>query len=70
MPTVKSYDSKCYDLAEAFLSDEPALNNEALCHELALEIQQTIENFIAYEMNLLVSKNLDGMGNPLDGGPV
>lgn len=41
-----SYDTKCYDLAEAFLEDEPALNNESHRKALAQEIQNAIESFI------------------------
>ena len=43
------YDQKSYDIAEAFLEDEPHLNTEKRRDELAQEIQRTIENFIAYE---------------------
>lgn len=48
---VKTYDLKSYDLAEAFLEDEPHLNNERRRHELALLIQATIEDFITDEQN-------------------
>jgi len=41
-----SYDQKCYDLAESFLEDEPALNNEENRNELAESIQSAIEDFI------------------------
>jgi len=44
-----SYDTKCYDLASAFLEDEP-LSNEKDCHELAQLIQTTIEDWITYTM--------------------
>jgi len=40
------YDSKCYDLAEAFLSDEPEVNTAENRHVLAQLIQQAIEDFI------------------------
>ena len=40
------YDSQCFDLAEAFLRDEPDLYNERVLEELSWEIQQTIESFI------------------------
>jgi hypothetical protein len=43
----KTFDSKCYDLASAFLEDEPNLFTEGGCNELAAAIQQTIEDFIA-----------------------
>jgi hypothetical protein len=48
MALVKTYDSRCYDLAEIFLSDEPDLNNEKAKHSLALEIQQVIEDEIEF----------------------
>lgn len=46
-----AYDSKCYDLAEAFLEDEPHLNTEGRRDELAQLIQTTIEDFIAHEQS-------------------
>lgn len=46
-----SYDVKCYDLAEAFLTDEPNLNTKVRRNELAQLIQTTIEDFISYERN-------------------
>lgn len=45
--SAKTFDSKCYDLASAFLEDEPNLFTDANCNELAAEIQRTIEDFIA-----------------------
>lgn len=48
MAIVKSYDSRCYDLAAIFLGDEPGLHSEANIHALALEIQQTIEDEIQF----------------------
>jgi hypothetical protein len=51
MATVKSYDSRCYDLAAIFLGDEPTIHNEANIHALALEIQQTIEDEIYFMLN-------------------
>jgi hypothetical protein len=46
-----SYDDKCYDLAEAFLSDEPlaGFNTDARCGKLAQAIQNAIEDFLAIE---------------------
>lgn len=49
--TVKSYDSKCADLADHFLQDMPHLWNDRRIHELALEIQQAIEDYIAQEQD-------------------
>ncbi len=45
---IKTFDSKCYDLASAFLEDEP-FASEAKCIRLAALLQQTIEDFIADE---------------------
>jgi hypothetical protein len=45
---VKTYDPKCYELAEEFLSDEPELNTEKHRDLLAKDIQQAIEDFISY----------------------
>lgn len=42
-----AYDTKCYDLAEAFLEDESHL--KAKVGELAQLIQTTIEDWINYE---------------------
>jgi hypothetical protein len=42
-----AYDSRCYDLAEIFLLDEPELASEVNTKELAQAIQDAIENFIA-----------------------
>lgn len=48
MPREKTYDNKCFDLAEFFLEDEPAgLNTEANRRALAIEVQEAIESFIA-----------------------
>lgn len=41
--TERTYDSKCYELAEHFAQDEH-LSKEQL-HELACEIQETVESF-------------------------
>jgi len=44
-----AYDEKCYELAEAFLSDTDTsrFNSEANCDKLAQAIQTAIEDFIA-----------------------
>lgn len=47
--TVKTYDTASYDLAESFLQDVPNLWTKDRVHRLALEIQQTIEDFIEDE---------------------
>lgn len=43
-----AYDTKCFDLAEAFLEDHPDLNTQANRDTLAQLIQTTIEDEIAY----------------------
>lgn len=47
--TVKTYDPRCWDLAETFLHDTPHLWNYARTDALAKLIQQTVEDFIADE---------------------
>ncbi len=42
-----SYDRKCLDLAEHFMSDEPEMNCEEACDELAQVIQTAVEDWIA-----------------------
>ena len=41
-----SFDSKCYDLAEHFLEDEPTLKTEEMKNQLAQEIQDAVESWI------------------------
>jgi hypothetical protein len=45
----KTFDTRCYDLAELFLSDVEHINTDARCCALADLIQQTIEDYIRYE---------------------
>jgi hypothetical protein len=42
-----TFDARCYDLAEHFLSDTIYAANIDVINELAAEIQETIEDFIA-----------------------
>lgn len=49
----KTFDSKCYELAEYFLQDEPSLNTEAAKTTLAAEIQQCIENEIEFMRSMM-----------------
>mgnify|MGYP001559600414 CR=1 FL=1 len=49
--TAKTYDPKCYDLAELFLEDEDNLNTEVRRIALAKTIQTAIEDFLTYERN-------------------
>lgn len=44
-----AYDSRCYDLAETFLADEPALQTENKKKALAQTIQTSIEDWIQWE---------------------
>lgn len=46
---VKTYDQKCWDLADVFLSDEPHIHDAERTRKLALAIQQAIEDFIECE---------------------
>lgn len=47
--SAKTYDVECYRLAEHFLLDEPCFKDPVLfrahCHSLAIEIQQTVEDW-------------------------
>lgn len=45
----KTYDSKCHELAKEFLEDAK-IDDEAVTHRLAQEIQTTIEDFIDEEL--------------------
>lgn len=45
----KTYDTKCFDLADAFLEDVPHLRTPRRTDELAALIQQAVEDFIASE---------------------
>lgn len=42
-----SYDSQCYDLAEAFLSDIQNPVNKDDAHKLAQDIQDVIEDYLS-----------------------
>lgn len=53
---LKLYDAKCYDLAELFLSDEPALATHAHADALASLLQTTIEDYIAFEREVSLAK--------------
>jgi len=46
MGRTKTYDSQCWNLADYFLS-ETQFNTHKNTHELAYEIQQCIEDFLA-----------------------
>lgn len=48
MARTKTYDSRVYDLAELFLSEEGDLNNAAARHSLAAHIQEEIESEIQW----------------------
>lgn len=47
--TVKTYDVKSHELAEWFLQDEPHLDTDKRRHDLALTIQQAVEDWFAHE---------------------
>jgi hypothetical protein len=52
----KTFDSKCYELAAAFLADEPCLNTDAAKLTLAVEIQQCIEDEIYFMREMMMEK--------------
>jgi hypothetical protein len=45
MTKMKTYDSKSYDLAKQFLQDEPNLDTLDGCEDLAITIQQAVEDW-------------------------
>lgn len=47
-----TYDTKCFDLAEAFLSDEPTIDTPEYRARLAVQIQLTIEEWIGHELRI------------------
>jgi len=51
----KTFDEKCFELAEHFLQDEPGLNTEAAKTTLAAEIQWAVECEIHF-MRSMVEK--------------
>jgi hypothetical protein len=48
MTRTKTFDSRCYDLAEVFLEDEEGLNTENAKNHLAAHIQEAIESEIQW----------------------
>lgn len=46
MKTKKTYDSRCYDLAEVFLEDEAGTVSTNQCEQLAAHIQTAIEDWL------------------------
>jgi hypothetical protein len=55
MKQARTFDAKSYDLAAAFLSDEPELNTEAAKLTLACVIQQAVEDEIEF-MHAMMEK--------------
>lgn len=49
MSRTKTYDTKCYDLAEHLLQDAPAFNTELQRRALAGLIQSVIDQHIGYQ---------------------
>ena len=53
--TAKTYDSKCYELAEHFMQDHRASLTPAaytsLCERLAAEVQEAVEDFFLTEFD-------------------
>ena len=58
--TAKTYDTKCYELAEHFLSDEPEINDESNRRDLAAFIQTAIEDWITDAQAPTPLKTADG----------
>lgn len=52
-----SIDPKVYELAAAFLSDEPALNTEAARITLSDAIQQAVEDEIEFMREMMVKSD-------------
>ena len=46
---IKSFDTRCFDLAEVFLSSSPLRDVPGKADELASEIQQCIEDWLEGE---------------------
>ena len=46
-------DTKCFELAEHFLQDEPSLNTKAAKYTLAFAIQDAIENEIEFMREMM-----------------
>ncbi len=46
-----TYDPKCWDVADAFLADEPRLATPEHTDKLAQRLQDTIEGYIEYELD-------------------
>lgn len=61
-----AYDTKCYDLAEAFLEDEPSLNTEARRKALAQVIQTAIEEEIDWMRDNYEPPDSAPIGNTAD----
>jgi hypothetical protein len=63
-PRTKTFDPKCYDVAEFFLEDHPHLNTTKRATELAVLIAETIQDYIDSEED-----NYDGPDVPgFEGG--
>jgi len=46
---VRNYDTRCQDLAEVFLRDEPSINTPRAARYVAQAIQTAIEDAISYQ---------------------
>jgi transcriptional regulator len=56
---VKSYNVRVHELAELFLSDEKDLATQHNAHELALAIQETIEDWIEEKQIEISRREID-----------
>lgn len=52
----KTFDPKCFELAAAFLADEPDLNTEAARITLAQAIQQAVEDELFFMRDTIGAK--------------
>jgi hypothetical protein len=64
---MKNYDSRCGDLADVFLQNEPSLQDKR--DELAAHIQAAIEDWISSREELvIVQPNCELCGEPMPAG--
>lgn len=65
MPNTGLFDSKCFDLAESFLSDEADYNDwtperqRERTNMLASHIQEAIESWLSYELGVIREADKD-----------
>lgn len=52
-----TFDPKCFELAKAFLADDPNLNTDAAHVTLAAAIQQAVEDELFFMRDTMGAKN-------------